>query len=315
MFPLVTGAIIAYLLNPLIAFLVNRGLPRTLSILLVYATLLSLSIAVLFYVIPVVVSEMSDLITMIPFYSKSFQYMFNEMKKGINFAGLPPGIKTVIERNVNNVENALLRTLQNVLDTMFSLFSHLIGLIIAPVISYYLLKDAENVKSGFFSIMPAKYKPKLINLLIDLDETLGGYIRGQLLVCSIIALLSSLGLYIIGLDYALILGIIAGIANIIPYFGPVLGAIPAIAIAVLRSPGYVFWVVLVFVVVQQIDGAIISPKIIGESIGIHPVVVILSLIFGGQLWGFWGMVLAIPAVAILKVLLRHAINSIFQVDK
>jgi predicted PurR-regulated permease PerM len=269
----------------------------------------------LLYLIPLIVSEISDLMTMVPFYTKSLQLIFQEMKQGINFGELPTGIKNVIEKNITGIESTLLSILNNLLNTMFSAFSHIVGFIVAPVISFYLLKDSESIRSGAQSLIPMNLRPKFVNILTDLDETLGGYIRGQLLVCSLIALLTTIGLYMINLDYALVLGVIAGIANIIPYFGPVLGAIPAVAIGALNSPGTVIWVVIVFIVVQQIDGAIISPKIIGESIGIHPVIVILSLIFGGQMFGFWGMLLAIPIIAVLKVLLRHITNSIFRVDK
>jgi predicted PurR-regulated permease PerM len=151
--------------------------------------------------------------------------------------------------------------------------------------------------------------------LVEVDKTLGKYIRGQLIVSSLVALMTTLGLLFLKIDYAIIIGAVAGISNIIPYFGPIIGAIPAIAIASLKSPASVLWVIIILIVVQQIESGIISPKVMGDSIGLHPVIVILTLIFGGKVFGFWGIILIMPVVAVIKAVITFMINNITGVDK
>ncbi|MEW6230265.1 MAG: AI-2E family transporter, partial [Bacillota bacterium] len=155
------------------------------------------------------------------------------------------------------------------------------------------------------SWIPGRWRSEVVGLLIEMDHALGSFIRGQLLVSGIVGVLISLGLSIIGVDFALVIGLLAGIFDIIPYFGPVIGAVPAIALALLKSPVLVIYVVVLFVVVNQIESAIVGPNILGEQIGLHPVAVIFAILAGGHLFGVTGVLLAVPVAAIIKVFLRY----------
>lgn len=148
--------------------------------------------------------------------------------------------------------------------------------------------------------------------MIEMDNSLGSFIRGQLLISAIVGVLIAVGLSIIGVDFALIIGLIAGIFNIVPYFGPVIGAIPAVISALLKSPLSAVYVVILFIVVNQVESSIISPNILGEHVGLHPVTVIFCIISGGYLFGILGVILAVPVTSIIKVTLRYIHNKLLQ---
>ncbi|HEX3032252.1 MAG TPA: AI-2E family transporter, partial [Bacillota bacterium] len=139
----------------------------------------------------------------------------------------------------------------------------------------------------------------------DMDQVLRGFIRGHLLVCGLVGGLSALGLYLIGVPFALLLGIIAGILDIIPFFGPILGAVPALALALLQSWQATIYTLLLFVIIQQVEGNIITPKILGEAVGLHPLIIIFALLAGGHLWGVTGMIIALPLAAVIRVAARY----------
>ena len=145
-----------------------------------------------------------------------------------------------------------------------------------------------------------------------MDNSLGSFIRGQLLISAIVGILIAVGLSIMGVDFALIIGLIAGIFNIVPYFGPIIGAVPAVVFALLKSPLTAVYVVLLFAVVNQVESSIISPNILGEHVGLHPVTVIFSIISGGYLFGILGVILAVPVTSIVKVTLRYVHNKLLQ---
>ncbi len=312
-YPLFFSILIAYLLNPLIVILENKGIERVCGIIIVYAALILVLTVLGIYIVPLMVSELNNLIEMLPFYTKKVQSIIFYFRKNYATTGLPESIKTVLDENIINMENVLLNILENILNKIMGVFSHFLSLIITPVLGFYILKDLHQIKESMVKIFPQKYRSKILNIVMDIDKTLGHYIRGQIIVSFMVALLITIGLYIIGIKYAVIIGLVAGIANIIPYFGPIIGAIPAVIFAALKGPMSALWALIVFVVVQQIESSIISPKIMQETVGIHPIIVILSLIFGGQLMGFWGMLLAIPVTAIIKVLLKHIISHILSV--
>ena len=148
--------------------------------------------------------------------------------------------------------------------------------------------------------------------MIEMDNSLGSFIRGQLLISAIVGILIAVGLSIMGVDFALIIGLIAGIFNIVPYFGPIIGAVPAVVFALLKSPLTAVYVVLLFAVVNQVESSIISPNILGEHVGLHPVTVIFSIISGGYLFGILGVILAVPVTSIVKVTLRYVHNKLLQ---
>jgi len=315
LFPFFIALFITYLLNPLVTYIENKGIPRVISIFIIYFALILIIAAISVYIIPLFTTEINNLIEIIPQYTKAAQEILLDFKEKYKNTGLPKGVQEVIDQNINALEGILLNILETILNSIIKVFTGFFSFILAPVLAFYLLKDLETIKQKAVKIIPAAYRKSIIRLLVEVDKTLGKYIRGQLIVSSLVALMTTLGLLFLKIDYAIIIGAVAGISNIIPYFGPIIGAIPAIAIASLKSPASVLWVIIILIAVQQIESGIISPKVMGDSIGLHPVIVILTLIFGGKVFGFWGIILIMPVVAVIKAVITFMINNITGVDK
>lgn len=299
LFPCSIGVLTAYILNPIVVYLTNKGFKRKVAVALIYFILICSVAVAMFCVIPVIISELNKLIESIPFYAKQVQSFFNTFKKGYR-DNLPIGMQEVIDRNIIQLENRLMSVLQNLTNRLPGLFSGLFSFILGPIIGFYLLKDLDELKKSMAMYVPSAYRDGLFRWMRKIDSAMGRYIRGQLIVSLIVGILTGFSLYFLGIDYALLIGILSAITNIIPYFGPVIGAMPAIAIALLKYPGKIFWIVIVFVLIQQLESGIISPHIMGENLGLHPVTVIFSLLVGGTFFGLWGLILAVPAAALLK---------------
>jgi len=293
----------------------HKGVPKTLSIILTYIVLLSGIIIIILFIIPLFINEISSLIRLIPEYTKHIYTIIIDIRNKYLYKSMPIGIQEMIDSNINRVEKIILDTLQNVLDSIVLIFTGFFSVIIAPVLSFYLLKDSENIKKKLLYTVPTKYRNNIKRLSKEIDLVLGRYLRGQLIMSLIVGLMTTFGMTILNIDYAVIIGAIVGVSNIIPYFGPIIGALPAIAIALIKSPSAVIWVIIVLAVVQQIENCIISPKVLGDSVGLHPIVVILVLIFGGSAFGFWGLIFSVPVVAIIKVFIIFTVENITRVDK
>jgi predicted PurR-regulated permease PerM len=172
-----------------------------------------------------------------------------------------------------------------------------------------MLKDSNHISTRLLNFLPVSIREEFINLWGKIDNVLTNFIRGHLLVAGIVGLLTTIGLLIIKMKFALILGIIAGLADLIPYFGPILGAVPAVVLALLDSNVQVFYVILVMIIVQQLESNLLSPKILGDSVGLHPLAVIFVLLTGGHFFGVVGMIIAVPFAAVIKIVINYAVTK------
>jgi Domain of unknown function DUF20. len=159
-------------------------------------------------------------------------------------------------------------------------------------------------------LIPSKAKGSVLQVASQVNGVLNQFIRGQLLIALVVAIFTTIGYWIIGLPYAMVLGLIAGIFEIIPYFGPFLGAIPALIVAILNSPSKFIWTIIIAVITQQLEGNIFTPKIMGDHVGLHPVYIIIVLWLGGFFFGVLGMLFAVPVTLILNIILKNAYISI-----
>ena len=189
-----------------------------------------------------------------------------------------------------------------------ALITWLVNLFMIPVVGFYLLRDFDYIVARCRSLLPREQEPMIVSLVKECDVVLGAFIRGQLLVMLCLGILYSFGLWLVGLDLALLIGMVAGLASIVPYLGFAVG-IAAALIAAAFQFGDLFHLVMVvvaFSVVQTLESIIITPWLVGDRIGLHPVAVIFAVLAGGQLFGFVGILVALPVAAIIMVLLRHA---------
>jgi predicted PurR-regulated permease PerM len=188
--------------------------------------------------------------------------------------------------------------------------------ILTPVIAFYLTRDYHVIGPRMQSMVPPAYLPRVQALLKEIDSALGGFVRGQLIVVAILGVMTAIGLSIVGIEGAIVIGLLSGIMNLVPYVGTAIGIAPALLMALLQFSGWgpIVGVVVVFVITHSLESLLITPRIIGDKTGLSPIVVMVAILAGGEVFGFAGLLLAIPMAAILKVFLRVARDAYLQSD-
>jgi predicted PurR-regulated permease PerM len=297
------AGVLVYLFNPLVDRLESRGNGRTLAILLVYAAAAILMAGVSLYGIPKVMGQLDRLVVAIPAYTEQVQELSRSIEARYARAGLPGEMKSIIDQRINWVEARVLALVNRAISATVSLLGHLFSILLAPVLAFYLLRDFSRFKEDFFTVVPHRWQNDVVILAGEINTILDSYIRGYFLVCLIVGVLTGTAMYLLGVEFAFLLGVFAGLTEFIPYFGPFIGSIPAVLLALLTSKWLALKVAVAFLVIQQLEGCVISPKILGDRVGLHPLAVILALLVAGDLFGLPGMLLAVPCAAILKILL------------
>jgi len=326
--PLIIGIVIAYLLFPLSnaisdvlakVFKLKRR-PHLLSVILTYICVLMLIVLLIYAVYALIGGQINQnktiamMITSISGYISKYNELFQFTNDKITQSGLSGDIKTYLSQAIVHVSKYVSLSFESIFQFSKSFGNAILNTFLGTFISFYLLKDYEFFKRVYFKIMELFFKAEKLSSINDtakeINHIISRFIRGQLLDALLVGLLSSIGLTFIGLDYAFLIGFAAGIANIIPYIGPVVGCIPAIIIGLLSpNPIIALWAVLVFFIVQQLDGAIISPKVVGDSTGLHPVFIIMAIIIGGSVDGILGMLLSVPIMGIVKLFVYKYIHK------
>ncbi len=302
--PFGLAAFVAYLLHPVIDLLQKRGMRRSVSILLIYVLFFGGVGFAVYKGMPIILQEMEELIETAPQFTEKYQGALKYIHD--KTSNWPIQFKERIDEGILFLENKLESLLSSVMDYVVNVpdFVLLFGLV--PLIAFYYLKDWARIKKAALMITPTKIKRQSIAFMRDIEQSLGNYIRGQFIVCVTIGVISALLLWILHVKYSLLLGIIIGVTNIIPYFGPIIGAIPAVVRAAATSTKQVIWVTVVIFGLQFLEGNILSPLIVGKSLHMHPLLIMLSLLIGGELGGIVGLILAVPILSIIKVSVIHA---------
>jgi len=194
---------------------------------------------------------------------------------------------------------------------LFSFILLLANLVIIPVVMFYLLRDYDLINKKMLSFVPARSREQVLSLIKEIDGVLAGFVRGQLMVGLIMAGLYSIGLFFCGTPMSLFIGLLAGLASLVPYLGLVFGFVPAAILTFMQTQDWVlvFGVAGVFAVVQGLEGMIITPRIVGEKIGLHPVAIILAVLLGAEFFGLVGVIVSVPVAAALNVLVTHGLNE------
>lgn len=307
--PFLFAIVIAYLLYPLIISFEGRGVSRVISILLAYA-LFAVFLGVLFWVfLPRLAQELEDILKKLPSQTEYWENRGQDAFRSLRQIQLPATLQQALNILLERVELALEELANRVAQVLLGVFTHLVSLFISPILAFYFLKDHQVMRERTLQYVPAAYRGEVLSVVGKINAALNGFFRGQVLVSLLVGLLIYGGLALLGLPYALFIGFLAGVFDLIPYFGPVLGFIPAAGLALLKSPTTVLWVLLLFVGANQLESSIISPKVIGDRVGLHPLVVIFAVLVGGDLMGLGGLLLAIPTAAIIRVLLQHFLRA------
>jgi len=309
--PFVVAMALAYLWDPVVDRMERVGISRTLGVCIVFLAMTVLVVVALLVLLPLLGRQMQVLAQKVPAAIEWFR------------GALPPWLQERFHLGpedipLDRIRQALVDNwqsaggiAQNILVSATTSSLAVIGwfanLVLIPVVTFYLLRDWDHIVAGVHEALPRAWEPTAARLARECDEVIGAFIRGQLLVMLALGICYTTGLLLIGLDLALLIGTLAGFASIVPYLGLVLG-VGAASVAALFQFGEwlpLLWVLAVFVVAQLAEGMYLTPKLVGDRIGMHPVLVIFAVMAGGHLFGFTGVLLGLPVAAVMLVLLRH----------
>ncbi|RFU71626.1 AI-2E family transporter [Peribacillus saganii] len=302
--PFLAAAFISYLLHPVVEVLHDKGVKRWLAITIIYILFFGGLGLAIYKGIPAIVEQIRELSDSAPRVAEQYRGWLKKLDHKTSH--WPFGLHERLEEGIEMIETSLNGLLSNAVMYAMQLFNFIVYFALIPLIAFYILKDIEAIKKMFWYLTPRTWRSQSKAFIRDVDASLGGYIRGQLTVCVIIGGLSSLLFWIFDMKYPLLLGIIIGITNVIPYFGPFFGAIPAVAIGATYSPKMVLIVIVIIFVLQFLEGNILSPLIVGKSLHMHPLFIMFALLTGGKVGGVIGMITAVPMLAIVKVALLHS---------
>lgn len=303
--PFIWAAFLAYLLVRPVRFLEERGHPRTISILLVYFTLGAGVTIVLGLALPALLRELTILADTIPKYVGFYQNWLQELHTRYQYSVMPEAVRLGVNQALIRTEEEAVRMIGSILEGLIRGYSSLIIVVLAPILSFYFLKDVELIKRRFISALPTQWRGDILTLLSEIDRILLGFIRGNLLVCLMVGVLTAGILAVLGVNFALTLGIVAGVAELIPYFGPLIGALPAVGVAMLESTRLAVYTGVALLLIQQLESSVIAPKILGDRVGLHPLVIVFALLAGSKLWGIIGLLLAVPLAATIRVVINY----------
>jgi predicted PurR-regulated permease PerM len=312
--PFVAGMAIAYFLDPVADRLEQFGAPRWLAatcVLLFFVLVLVLAVLLL---VPLIQSQITQLVETLPL-----------IVNWVSNVGIPTVERMLTELSVENIErlkNAvnsfagdavgwLGTVLRGIVTGGFALFDVLTLLFITPIVAFYLLRDWDLMTSTIHGWLPRQHVGTILAQINEIDDTLAGFVRGQATVCLVLGLFYGVALSVFGLNFGLVIGSIAGILSFIPYVGSLVGFVSSVGVALVQYDTWtpVIVVVAIFLIGQAVEGNFLTPKLVGDKVGLHPVWVMFALLAGGSLFGFLGVLLAVPVAAIIGVLIRFALQQ------
>lgn len=308
--PFIIAATLAYIGDPLVDRLETFKLPRTVAVSIVFFVLSLFAAIALLILIPMLEKQIVILIQKMPGYLAVLQNKFLpwlNRELGINIQLEPDKIKQALQGNWREAGGLATKVISYVTRSGAILIEIVGNLVLIPVVTFYLLRDWDHLVGRVRELLPRKTEPVISELAKQSDEVLGSFLRGQLLVMLALAVIYSVGLGLIGLELALLIGILAGLVSFVPYLGFIIGILVAGIAATLQfhDMTHLLLVALVFTVGQLAEGMFLTPKLVGDRIGLHPVAVIFAVLAGGQLFGFVGVLIALPVAAVVAVVMRY----------
>ena len=312
--PFLIAAAIAYLVNPIVEKLsseVRYKIPRTLAVSMVFVFIALLIALVLLFVVPMLHRQVNQLISALPHMLEWVQNTLLPRVEGLLGFELQKidlqTLRSTLMEHWSKATNAVSLLGQWLFHSGMAIIHWSVNLMLIVVVAFYLLRDWSNLLEGVKRCLPQSKRDFILNLMKKSDETMGTFLRGQLSVMACLGIIYSIGLGLIGIQFSLLLGMGAGLLSIVPYLGSITGFVATMIVAATQAPDiWLFvWVIVVFGVGQTLEGAVLTPLLMGDKLGLHPVAVIFAVLAGGQLFGIVGVLLAIPLAAILVVVLRE----------
>lgn len=306
-FPLILSIFIAYLLYPIVQKIHSCKIPKGLAILIIYVVFFGGIIFAIYRIYPLFVRQLTELSEQLPQFISTYKQWIYHIYESTAF--LPETVHDKMDNLFEQIETSVGNIVSRLVISVTKIFDVIVVVTVIPVLVFYFLKDTKRIKDWIKGWIPSKYHHRAHEILYSIDKSLGNYIRGQLLVSLFVSIATFASFYFLHLKYALVLAIIMGFTNFIPYFGPIIGALPAIAIALTISTKLVIFVLITVFVIQLIESNLLSPYIVGKSIHIHPIAIIFALLVGGEVGGVIGMLLAVPLLTIVNEIVKQVIKK------
>ncbi len=309
--PFVIAAVLSYIGDPLVDWLELKKFPRSLAVTTVFVSLTLIALLALLLFIPLVEKQIIILINKVPEYAEWVQKtLLPVVNEKLGVAKIELDLTTLQESLKSNWQSAggiMAQVVSSITRSGFALFTGVANLVLVFIVSFYLLRDWDKLIEHIRQLLPRKKEKLISSLAKQSDEVLGAFFRGQLLVMLALTIVYCVGLSIIGLDLAILIGLLAGVVSFVPYLGFIIGIVAATIAALMQfgDASYIFYVFIVFGVGQALEGMVLTPVLVGDKIGLHPVAVIFAVLAGGQLFGFFGILCALPVAAVLAVIIRH----------
>lgn len=307
--PIILAGISYYLFNPIIDWLEKHKWKRGWAIVLLYLVIIGLLILLFSFVIPAVKDQIVSLFKSFPGYWDQITQKFDEFSRSSLFDQLKDKLNT----NMSDIMKTLSTKGTSVINSAISSIGSIVGtvtevvlaIVTTPLVLFYLLKDGKKLPDFLLKMLPVNGRAHTRQVLGEANHQISSYIRGQIIVSLCIGILLFIGYLIIGLPYALTLAIIAACTSIVPYLGPAIAITPAIIIAIVTSPWLLIKLIIVWCVVQLLEGKFISPQVMGKTLKVHPITILFVILVAGNLFGVLGVIFAVPGYAVLKVIVTH----------
>lgn len=312
--PLILAGAIVFVLNPVVSFLQRRHIPRALGTAIAYLGVIGIVVLSGFLVAPLAQSQADELSEDWPTIRDDLEQRVDELSQRSEDEDWPIQIpkwdelgESLSGGDQGDDQETFVEAFDQIREFGLRVFHVAIIFVLAPILAFYFLVDLPHLGRVFESLIPERSKDEVHLVVGRLNRAIGGFFRGQLVVALIVGVMVSVGLAILGLPFWLLVGMIAGIFNMIPLIGPYIGAVPGIVIALTVGDGFgqALWVAAIMTAAQQIDNHFITPNVMQRVVKLHPAVVMLALLAGGTIAGFMGLLLAVPATAVLKIVLGH----------
>lgn len=299
--------VMASALDPWVDWFHRRKIPRGVGILVIYLLLFAVISMAVILLIPPVTNEIKDIAQNFPHYSEKIIEWYQKFQ---NLGNLNNG--QTITNGLNNLSSNIGGAAAGLINTIFGIFGGIVSFFLILVVTFYFTIEEEGMKRFTRAITPSKYQPYVMQLISRMQNKMGLWLRGQLILSLIIFVMTFTGLSILGVKYALVLAFIAGIFEIIPFMGPILSAIPAVFLALTQSPMKAVFVLILYLIIQQLENHIITPKVMGKSVDLNPLIVIVVILMGVKLGGVVGALLAVPVATAVSVFLKDIFEARYK---
>lgn len=313
--PFLIAGVLFYLFRPVVNLLTRQKVPKVLAILIIYIGFIGLVVGFFFLVGPHLQIQVYNLIDNMPLLINEVRiFVIQVLEIEMVDQFFQQSDQFSIERISENITMVIRETFDfistNVASLLGALTNAVLMLIMIPFMLFYILKDGHKAPNQVLRFFPEKQQIEGKRILSDMDKALSSYIQGQIFVSFCVGVLMFISYLIIGIEYSLILALVAMLTNLIPFIGPWIGSVPAVIVALITSPIMALWVIVAIVVVQQIESNLISPQVMGKVLSVHPLTILILILVAGRFAGFIGFLIAVPTYAVLKVIVSHTYRLI-----